>query len=48
MAIFPTGLPVPDGEVGEVAELALEVSGFGARRLLSAAPTRRSPPGPRP
>ena len=30
------------------ADLALEVSSFGARSLLSAAPTRRSPPGPRP
>ena len=35
-------------ELGEASELALEVSGFGARRLLSAAPTRQSPPGPRP
>ena len=43
----PTGLPVPDGEDGEAAELALELSSFGAW-LLSAAPTRRSPPGPRP
>ena len=27
---------------------ALEVSSFGASWLLSAAPTRQSPPGPRP
>ena len=41
-------LPVPDGEGGEAAELALAASSFGCPWLLSAAPTRRSPPGPRP
>jgi hypothetical protein len=48
MAIFPNQPPVPDGGGGQAAELALEVSSLGARWLLSAAPTRRSPPGPLP
>ena len=41
----PTGLLVPDRECREAAELTLEVSSFGARWLLGAAPTRRTPPG---
>jgi hypothetical protein len=40
--------PAPYREGAEAAEPTLEVSGFGAPWLVSAAPTRRSPPGRRP
>ena len=47
-AIFPNRPPGAARELGEAAELALQVSGFGASWLLSAALIRQSPPGPRP